>query len=211
VAVCCKAWYHVSREEEFWCTRYLAEFHPSETVPQIDYRRKYIAQIRVSCWHCKNQLELNQIESMSPYFNRPLCYNCRYQNPCVIRSFASLTRRLKISRATLDHLSIPSFVMYNAKSSFLILFTSKIQPYAETRRQLLLSTLDTQYPGKLRHEVREQVQAYDFGQICYSIWRRNVQSDLEKALIEFCIKWRKRENVNKSVEKFLEDIKQNRV
>ena len=206
-AMCCKAWYHTSREEEFWRTRYIADFHPAETDSQGDYRRKYIAHIRASCWHCKSDLRLDQIESMSPYFNRPICYNCHYQPACRIISFAHFSKRIGMSRPAIDSLSIPSFIDNNAKSSFISLIKPKLQPYAETRRTLLLRTLDAHYPGRLQTEEREKVLAFDFGQLCLNVgWGKGPEA-LDKALVKFCVKWRKRENVEKGAEQFLEDIK----
>ena len=205
-AMCCKAWYHTTREEEFWRTRYIADFHPAETDSQADYRRKYIARIRASCWHCKSDLTFNEIHSLSPYFNRSICTNCFYEKPCKIISFANFSYCLTMSKTALNYLSVPSFQVNHVRCSFLILFKSRLQPYAETRRKLLLSTLDVHSPGKLQGEERDRVLAFDFGELCYISLRTKQYPVLEQALVKFCVKYRKRENVLKSAKQFLAEF-----
>lgn len=207
VAVVCKDWLHVSRDEEFWRTRFVAEFHPSVTEAEGDYRRKYIAYQLSSCWHCKAFKPIAEIEFRCSLFHRPLCKLCAAQTLCHITSFHIYRLSHWVSQSVLDSLSIPSFPHdRNAKSTYMLLYQSKLQPYAETRRHLLLRTIDTCYSGLLRPEDRTAVEHFDLGQFYGQGFGAPI-SLVEMALMKFCGKGGRREDVNASVEEFLRDMK----
>jgi hypothetical protein len=206
VAFACKEWFHVSRDEEFWKGRFISEFTPLETEAQGDYRKKYIAFTRASCWHCKKLQNIKAIYRMSPYFNRPICYACNHLPNCQIESFNSFMKRCKVTQATLDSLQVPSFSYPNTiKSSYILFYQAKLLPYAEARRKLLLSTLESDYPNSLRAEDKEVIakcnlQAF-YGAAGVRCWMKG-----QAAVLKFCGRWGKRENLRKSVEEFLEQF-----
>lgn len=206
-ALVCKDWLHVSRDEEFWRTRFTAEFHPSETEAQGNYRRKYIAYQFSSCWHCKVFKPIAEIEFRCSLFNRPLCKLCAMQPVCHITSFHIYRLSHWISKSVLDGLSVLSFPHNrNAKSTYMLLYQFKLQPYAESRRQLLLHTIEIHYSGLLQYEDRAAVENFDLGKFYGQSYYSPI-SLVEMALMKFCGKGGKKEDVNASVEEFLKDIK----
>ena len=204
-AMCCKAWYHISREEEFWRTRYIADFHPAETDSQGDYRRKYIAYRLGSCWHCKKLVPVSEIQFKCKVFKQPLCKQCYLVQECHITPLNVFKLRQKVTLTTLESLGIPYFSYYGTKSSYVVLYKSKLQPYAETRRLLLLRTLDTEHPESLQARDRAKVQAFDFGRF-YAGESAQVLKGVEKALVEFCGKWGGREKLRTNVQLFLSTV-----
>lgn len=205
VSLACRAWFHISRDEELWRTLFVAEFKPIETEGEGNYRRKYIAYLLGSCWHCKALKPVQEIVRICSIYKRPLCKQCAGQLPCSTMSFSSYMRAHKVSKSVLNCLSIPSFTQNHAKSSYLSTFQSKLQPYAETRRQLLLNTLDTNYPGRLQAEYREKMLAFDLGDF-YGSWCALSNTILDWAMVGFCGKGGRREDVISSCEEFLAAI-----
>ena len=204
VAYTCKAWFHVSRDEEFWKTRFTADYHPSETEAQADYRRKYIACVRASCWHCKKLPAAREVYQISPYFNRLICYRCDSLPICQIESFYSFINRCKVTKATLDGLNVPYFPYQGTlKSTYLLLYETKLLPYAEARRQLLLKTIESEYPDVLSYWEKDAIAGFDFGHFYIYGRVEFLRGNFFIALCKFCGRWGNQKNLKKSVEEFL--------
>lgn len=207
VALVCKAWLHVTRDEELWKTRFISEFRPLETDAQGNYRRKYIAHVLGSCWHCNTIKPAADIQFRCRLFKRPLCKQCAKQPLCYITSFHNYMHSHWISKSVLDSLAIPSFLhRRNAKSTYMLVYQSKVKPYAESRRRLLLRTIDANYPGRLLPEVRAIMEAFDLGKIYGEVSGWTI-SLLEMALVKFCGKGGKQEDLHRNIEEFFELLK----
>jgi len=204
VAYTCKDWLHVSRDGEFWKTRFIAEFRPSETEAQADYRRKYIAFMRVSCWHCKKLVQIEEIRFKCPHFQRPLCWTCSQQKDCAVESVASFLSSRKVTKATLEALAVPQFPYGRKQCSYSTLYRDKLQPHAEARRRLLLHTIDSHFPGRLRAGERRAIELFDFGQF-YLGGTRGVVG-VEYQLARFCGRSGNRQSERRTAQLFLEDI-----
>lgn len=206
VAFACKEWFHVSRDEELWKGRFISEFTPLETEAQGSYRRKYIAFLWTSCWHCKKRVQLDQIEFKCPYFKRPLCWKCGRDKDCAIETVSYFTSTRGVTKTTIETLSIPHFSHYQKQSSYLMLYRDKLLPHAENRRKLLLRTIEANFPGSLSPEERRMLEIFDLGRFYYEGWDRRKLSSLEKGLVKFCGKCGNRENTMRSAQQFLEEI-----
>ena len=207
VAYTCKAWFHVTRDEEFWRTRFMLEFNPSQTEQQGNYRRKFIAYRLGSCWHCKKLLSLPEISQRCPIFNQPLCKTCSRSSDCRLVSFTTFTDRCKATPATLKHLQIPYFLKLGSKVSYLLLFKTKMQAYAEARRRLLIQYIDLNHPELLTISLKNELQNFNFEAFYATEWERNCQlSKVEKELVQFCGLCGNRENVRKNVEMFVKQV-----
>ena len=144
VALSCKAWFHVSRDEEFWRSRVLSQFEPAETEAQGNYRRKYIAYWQGSCWHCKLVPSIDQICMKCPYFKRPLCTACASIPDLKIWSFRKYSREVLFSYGLLQELNVASFQYRKALSSYLYMIKEKVVPYVEAQKAKLVREIEAQ-------------------------------------------------------------------
>lgn len=200
VAYACKAWFHVSRDEEYWKTRFIADFHPSETNAQCDYRRKYIVYLQGSCWHCCKLLEMKEILFKCNYYKRPLCKACAELPECHIKSVNEYSNYHYVTMATIARLSVPFFVFQKAKSSYMLLFQRYLLPWATARRQDLIKALDSEFSGRLQPEERRIIEDFDLGKYYGESYRR--VAGVEKSLVEYCGRGNRKGNV----EHFLADV-----
>lgn len=205
VAYVCKAWFHVSRAEEIWQTLFLREFQSPETEKKGHFRRQYIAYVLAACWHCKSIKSLGEIYWKCGIYQRPLCKECARKPACSIIAISSYVCTYKVSKYVLKDCALPSFLVNGAPHTYYHLLRAKLQPHAETRRKLLLSTLDADFPGRLQAWERAEVQAFDLGQF-YGEWISMSMTALHWALVKFCGKTGKREDVQRSCEEFLQAL-----
>jgi len=162
VAVCCKAWYHVSREEEFWRTRYVAELHPTETATEGDYRRKYIAYVKGTCWHCKSFLTLHEVYMRCPFFQRNLCKTCSNTPECQITSLNRYSERQNVSMELLKELNIPTFEFRSKPGNYMLVIAAKVVPFIQEQKTRLLRTIEELEgtAGKRAIVEKFEVEAY---------------------------------------------------
>lgn len=201
VAYTCKAWFHISRDQEYWRTRFVADYHPSETEAQGDYRRKYIVYLQGSCWHCCKLLEIAEVHFQCSYFKRPLCNVCVDLPECAVVSFNEYASSHQVTSATLAHLSVPSFLFHKAKSSYMLLFQRCVLPYSATRLKQLLEIIDSDYVGRLRTAERSLVESFDLGKYYGDRYQR--VTGIGQALMKHCGKRSKSGNRKGEVETFL--------
>ena len=179
VAVTCKAWLHVSRDQEFWRTRVISEFHPSETDSQGNYRRKYIALLRSFCWHCHYTPSLDSIFFKCPYFNQPLCKPCSDLSDCQIFSFRKFSSLMMFSYDLLLELQIPNFLYNRAISSYRYMILGKIIPYTEELKVRLIHEIESRdIPADKIYQAKMEISHFDATK-CYrgktlQKWRTNI-------------------------------------
>ena len=206
VALTCKAWFHVTRDPEYWRTCFISEFNPPTTEEQGNYRRKYISYRLGSCWHCKRLLSLPEISRKCPIFHQPICKTCNFLPECTIISFNSYQLHHKVTQATLTSLNIPSFTQFGTKVSYLLLFRNKMTSYANNRRRILLENIEVNYNERLKKEDKSEVEKFNLEEFYgkeRKIWKLRKG---EEALVTFCGLCGKREKVQKNVENFLEMV-----
>jgi len=208
VAYTCKAWFHVSRDEEYWRTRFVVDYHPSETEAQGDYRRKYIVYMQGSCWHCCKLLEMAEVHFKCSYFKRPLCKVCADLPECEVISFHEYASSHRVTSTTLIHLSVPSFPFRKAKSSYMLLFQRCLTLYSTTRRKQLLATIDSEHAGRLQPTERSLAEEFDLGKYYGDRYQR--VAGVGKALVEYCGRSCKRGDGKGKVEAFLEEVEKAR-
>lgn len=201
-AAVCKAWYHVSKDPEHWKSRFLSDIHPSETDSESDYRRRYIFYALAVCWHCSTVPPIGQIALRCPLLKRPLCWKCARKGECQIESFTHYSRTHSVSSTVLAQLTIPAFDHYQGKSSYVLYFRRELTLYAAIRREILLRTVDQEYPGRLSSAVREAIVTFDLWKF-YGKARPRPGSLVVKALVRFCGKCGRREGENVRI--FLRD------
>jgi len=178
-----KAWFHVSRDSEYWLTRYCSDFQLI-SASCSDVRREYIARRLASCWGCNRRPHLYEIAWKCSYFQRPICWWCSDQPAYTVLSLYYLSTTLQVSKATLVHLSIPLFLHDSQPSCYRFHLESRVLPYAHSRRALLLTGLST---CKVPVAVVETIRKFDFGKYYGS---GKVRSRVEDLLVKFCGGWR---------------------
>jgi len=158
VGFACKQWFQVSRDAEYWKSRFIHNFQPATTDTVTCYRGKFIALHKGCCWSCKKFLQLDQIEMMCPLRNLPLCTDCSENNKeCWVISLHSFVRHRYLHPSLPAYLNIQTFVYKNAMSCYYKDMAGKLRRYAERRRTLLLDTIErecaTAVSGKMKAAI----------------------------------------------------------
>ena len=202
VGLTCKAWFHVSRDSEYWKTRYLLEFQPATTEIDVCYRAKFIAGRMSSCWHCNRFLSLSKIELMCPIRKRPLCIACISTPECrliPLRYYVS-SRNLQTSLPKYLHFSI--FLYNGAKTCYLSDANQLMMPYAKRRKALLMHTLAADFASELAKETIVQIEKMSIERIYNA---SGVSSDkLMRAVRTFLGRNEAKEDLTKNVRKLIQ-------
>ena len=205
VALSCKAWFHVSRDEEFWRSRVLSQFEPAETEAQGNYRRKYISYWLSSCFHCKKPLSIDQICMKCPYFKRPLCTVCASLPNLKIISFSLYSRRTYFSYELLQELKIPCFQYRRALSSYLYMMVEQVVPYIKAQKAKLIGEIEALgLPAERTLKLITAVESLEVEEY----YRVNIQGKwcLQPALPEFLGTKRKESRWRKDVTRVLNSL-----
>ena len=198
VAFICKEWFHITRDNELWRARYLASFVAANSTGSESYRTQFILQNRGCCWVCHHYISLKSIKLMCPFRKRPLCSECfRTDNGCIVTLHSYFQRR-QISLSLIPRLKIRHFTYQKYKQNYLFELANSLLPYAEQRRQALLSAL--QVAGSVTEDRLAVIRDFDLE--TYYRSRFGVHGSLPRALGAFCGKDDKFESLEKSIEKF---------
>jgi hypothetical protein len=152
VAFVCKEWFHVSRDNELWKTRYLDSFQPSNTSEMDNYRSKFIVQNQSCCWMCHRHVDLKEIKLICPNRKRPLCRDCFQTDAGCLVILNSYFQNRKIASTLVARLGFRHFIYDRFKRNYLYDLGDTILPYAEQRKQALLSALQPLCPAKISEE-----------------------------------------------------------
>lgn len=205
VALSCKDWFHVSRDDEFWRSRVISDFNPAETEAQGNYRRKYIAYWQGACWKCKVIPSLDNVFFKCPYFKRPLCKACASFRDMKIYSFSRYSDEMRFSYARMQELHICNFQYRRAMSSYLYMILEKVVPYVEEQKAKLIQEiqtlgLSTEKILKLINEVESFVSEE------YYIGDTRKRGARNYALPEFLGAKRKEERWSREVARLIEKL-----
>lgn len=200
-----KAWFHVSRDSEYWFIRYISDFHPSIVDSEGENRRKYIAYQLASCLRCKRLPSLHDIAWKCSYFQRPICGWCSDLPDFAIIPARYISASLKVTHTTLASLSVPLFLHDHETSCYWLHFEAKVLPYVEARRLQLVRGLMRYYKGKLGAEEMAVMGKFDFRRYYGSA---KVRTRVEYALVKFCGRWREKfEDEKTCANRFLRSLK----
>jgi len=162
VGLTCKAWFHESRDSEYWKTRFMQEFQPETTEAASCYRAKFIANYKGSCWSCKQVLSLEEIELKCPLHKRPLCKACSQDKPeCWVVSLHSFVHSRSIHPSLPAYLDIRTFMQKRTKKCYYLDMVGKLTQYAEKRRVLLLDVIDRDYSTAVSAKLTTQIRQFD--------------------------------------------------
>lgn len=199
-----KAWFHVSRDSEYWLLRYFSASQLQVSEKSSDFRRKCIAERLAACWGCNRRPNLYEIAWKCSYFQRPLCWWCSDQPAYSVLSLHYVCCSLQVSRSTLCHLSIPLFLHDSEPSCYHFHFESKVIPYANSTRVLLVQDLTRQFAGKIPAEAIDTIRNFDFGKYYGSA---KVRTRVEDLLVKFCGGWREAGEEKTCVHRFARALK----
>ena len=191
VALVCKAWLHVSRDQEAWKSRYITYFNPAVTVPEADYRSKYALDNRNSCWSCNKVCDAMTAFSTLVFGNRVVCSLCEELKECQMVDVLFFAQDAFMEKSTIKQLDFPKVkritIFSKSKTfpcnSYPKMMYGPIVVYAEWRRRVLLSMLAANYSHLV--SVADAVKKYDL-----SAWYRTRNSSgltsVQMALVKFC-------------------------
>ena len=141
VAFTCKAWFHTTRDNELWKTRYLAQFPSSAAHRKPNYRTQFIVWNRRCCWLCGCFVQLDSLQLLCPLHARPLCMKCAQTEQGRIVPLNSYFNERHVTRALAARLNFPYFMYNSVKQNYASELGNIIIPYAEQRRKALLKAL----------------------------------------------------------------------
>ena len=161
VGLTCKAWFHVSRDSEYWKTRFMQEFQPATTKADTCYRAQYLACFKGSCWSCHKFLPLAEIELMCPVHKRPLCSSCKDKPECQLIELNRLLYWHRISPSLPKYLNIPVFKVKGIKVVYKETALASFIFYANHRRNQLLNLLTEKYEETISPAIIERIRTFD--------------------------------------------------
>ena len=203
VAFICKEWFHITRDNEFWKTRYLAEFQPSDTSEEGNYRTKFVVQSRSCCWVCHHYVPLDKLKMKCPFRKRPLCFGCANTDKGRVTTLNSYFKYHQISSSLVSRLRFRHFIYHKFKQNYVCDLADTIIPYAEKRRQVLLESLQTLHSPAVPEATVSAVANFD----AEAFYKRGaIYSNLAWKIGTFCGKNDENESVEKSVDHFLASL-----
>ena len=205
-AFVCKEWFHTTRENEFWKTRYLAQFDPAKTSEEDNYRSKFIVQTHNCCWICRKFLTLQEIKLICPVRKLPVCQNCSSSDAGCIVTINSYFNHHKITPTLRTRLGFHHFIYNKYRQNYVSDLGNTILPYAERRKKALLEALQPHCPAEISVECLQALTNYDLKG--YYKKRFPNCTGILWALGEFCGLDEARESFEANVADFLSIVKQ---
>ena len=201
-AFACKHWFHITREDDLWRTKFTLDF-PSPPPPSpAPFRAKYILLFQSSCWKCDKFVPLKDISMVCPLHKRPICAGCAQRKECEVMSLDWFGLRKYVGKDIGSKLGVKTFTHENVEKGYISELCEKLVPYAERRRNLLLSLIEGE---NLTEEVRSYVETFDFNRY-YESRHKYVRKETV-ALAKFCGRDEENEDVRKSVEDFVRSVR----
>ena len=162
VGFVCKEWFHITRDNEFWKSRYVALYPDSDTSEGATYRTKLILlQTRSNCWLCHLHVPFEKISFMCPYRKRPMCAYCFRSNEGLVVPLKPYFQQKQISASLVKHLHFRHFIYHKCKHNYLYDLAETIIPYAEKRKKDLLTALQTHYSSEISQDSLQEIDNFD--------------------------------------------------
>ena len=193
VGLTCKAWFHVSRDSEYWKTRFMQEFQPETTEALGCFRAQFLICHRGSCWHCKEFLSLDSIELMCPLHRRPLCKACKDEPVCSLMDVERYILLHDISPSLPKYLEIPTFKLEGVKRAYKEIAIDRFTVYASRRREKLVNCLLERHSKEISPAVIEGIRTFGVE----AEYRRIISTS---PLMKFLGKCDEKENFQRSVQ-----------
>lgn len=164
----CKAWLHVSWEDEIWNTHVIGVL--GNGTIQESGRAAYILAYFTLCIHCKKPLQSYDRHMICPLTNQPKCLSC-FEN----RIYRPLTLdwvkgEESISARTIKELQIPIFDFHNRKCIYLYMLEGKLGPYRKQRILQLMQKNNPDLANIFTPAVCEFMQSLDEKYYEKNIW-----------------------------------------
>jgi len=195
VALTSRAWLQLSRDEELWKRKWLEEQQPFVTPSSGSFRAAFLDLRLGSCWHCR--LYINHFGVQCPSLQRLLCQACAQLSSCQVLSFATIAQQFSVQLSTFDLLHVPSFIVDNEPATYLCLASSRLRPYYERRRKLVLPLIR----NAVTKTILRKLHSFDFAKMF-----ENTTTELQ-ALCAFCGRNEQTERLDESVNALLKQLK----
>ena len=152
--VVCRAWLSVVRDREMWVILCKRDFVAESDRETEDFRRKYIACYRASCFNCRLIPDVSQIVIKCPLHNRNLCKTC--EKDVKLLSFRSISGLFMVEKEAILSAKVPFFQIDSEKHCYYPAFVQKFVPYAQHRKEELEQFLESQFRDQqLTAEIAE--------------------------------------------------------
>lgn len=204
VAFVSKEWFHITRDNEFWKTRYVAAFQPSETSEKDTYRTKFITKQQGCCWICHHFVPLKDIKMLCPLRKRPLCYECARKGEGRIVTLNAYFQQTQVSSSLVARLRFKHFIYCKFKHNYVSNLANTIIPYAEKRRKDLLDLLKTRFSSEITADIMSDIENFDIVEYYKGGGKYGI---LPLSLGKFCGKNDEFEELETSVTQFLANFR----
>lgn len=201
VGLTCKAWFSVTRDEHLWRQKCEIEFLLKEKC--ANYRVAFILRYKGHCWCCRKPAKLDHLAMICPLRNRPLCLVCSNLQECLIMNMDWFFERKHVDPSLSAKLHFPTFRQKGVEKAYARDLSGLMSPYAESRREILLSLIDSS-PSKVTRENIDFIRDFNFENFydSFQIYRKNVII----AMVTFCGRSDHNENMEESYQAFLKDL-----
>jgi len=184
-ALVCKNWFHTTRDNELWKTRYQAAAPFAGTHEGETYRTLLIVQLLSTCWVCHDYVPLEDIKLRCPLHQRPLCVRCSLRKAGKFLPVKDYCKPWNISPDLATCLDFPQFPYNETQCAYLSDLISAVVSYAEQRRCVLIEALLPECPRRVTEEVIRSISKFDLRDY-YAGKSHEISGMLEEALIGFC-------------------------
>ena len=142
----CKAWLHVSWEDEIW-DMHVSGILGGGTIKGSG-RAAYILAYFTLCIHCKKPLQSNERHMICPLTNRPKCLRCFKNHIYRPLTLDWVKQSDGISARSIKELNIPTFDFHNRKCIYLYMLEGKLGHH---RKQRVLQLIQKCNPDLARY------------------------------------------------------------
>jgi hypothetical protein len=132
----CKAWHHVSWEDEIWNMHIPGVL--GKGTAKGSGRAAYVFACFTLCIHCKKPLQSNERHMICPLTNRPKCLTCFANRIYQPLTLDWVKREDDLSARTIKELNIPIFDFHNRKCIYLYMLEGKLGHYRKQRALQLI-------------------------------------------------------------------------
>lgn len=199
VALTSRGWFQLSRDDELWKRKWLEEQQPCMTPSSGSFRAAFLDLRLGSCWHCGTYINHFGVQCSS--LRRLLCQACAQHSSCQVFSLGAIAQQFSVQPSTFDLLRIPTFLVDNEPATYLCLASSRLLPYYERRRKLLLPIIHNAVAKTTLRKLRN----FNF----VKMFEKKTTG--LQALCVFCGRNEKVENLGESVKALLGQLKLRRI
>ena len=141
VAVVCRDWLHVSREDELWEVLYCGTLPAWERTTGQSYRSLLIAHCQSKCWHCGSLVRLESLRLLCPLRSKPLCVYCSHDENLKLLPVFPFLKRKHVSAQVLDFARLRTVKVHNVTYAYKGDIVAAVLPHAERRKALACAVL----------------------------------------------------------------------